>query len=213
VVNESKTLTVGVGGASLVWDGGTSVPIETGKTYALYDQYDNNFILVTIGGSLPTPAADYPVVIASAVLAGQITVIELEDELTAAILLTDASAATVTADGTYPRPASTHYAVCDEVACNNDKSLVAINNGAGTTDISVNYSVYNDPRAYTSQNAVETDHLAGTEIAKTSAKMFANGAGTVSVINVNDGSAAQYALGLTMLHLFYALHTQLHTAR
>jgi hypothetical protein len=191
-----KNLVFTLIGSTMTWDGGTAVPVVANTEYLLYGADDNNFIIIkTHAAALPIADKTDVITISDDIdQNGQVTVIELEDELTAAILLKDANGATVDELGTYPRPAATKYAILDT-----DKSLVAINNTVGSTDISVNYSVYNDPRAYTSQNAVEADHLAGTEIAKTSAKMFANGAGTVSVINVNDAGTPEYALGLTML--------------
>ena len=195
LVNEVKVLTISGTGTSGVWDGGTAVTLATGTSYTLYDSDANNFILLTIGGSAPADAS-YNVTIQDGVLADAITILQLDDELLTEVpVIKDADAGLCTTAGTYPRPTSAqNYAIYAT-----DKTLLAIKNQAGSTDLSVDYSIYNKPRAYSSLTAVEADHLADTEIAKAAAKMFANGAGTVHVINTWDGDSKEYATCLTTL--------------
>lgn len=195
LVNESKELVIPAGGASGVWDGGDSVAIAINSTYTLYDENDNNFLLITVAGTLPT-AGTYDLVVGDAVnTANQVTVIQLEDRLLGTPVITDAAEQTCAADGTYPRPTpATKYAIYGS-----DETLLAISNTIGSDDISVGYQVYKLPKAYTSLTAVDADHTAGTEISKAAAKMFGNGAGTVSVMNCYDGVTEEYALCLTEL--------------
>jgi len=200
LVNESKELIVADTPSTLQWNGGEVYPFEISKSYTLYDSDVNNFILVTIAGTLPA-SATYDVTIQDGVLADQITVLELDDELlTAAPVITDAAEETCAVDGVgdYPRPTSTK----DYIIYTADKSLIAIKNTVSPTpvvDISVDYSIYKIARPYTSLTAVDADHKSGTEISKTAAKMFANGARTVSVMNAFDGALIHYDLCLTEL--------------
>jgi len=195
LLNETKVLTISGTGTVGVWDGGTPVTLATGHSYTLYDSDDNNFILLTVGGSTPADGS-FDVIIQNGVLADQITVLELGDELlTAAPTIYDANAGVCSSAGTYPRPTSTtNYAINAS-----DKTLLAIKNQAGTIDLSVEYSVYKVPRKYSSLTSVDADHKSGTEISKTAAKMFANGASAVSVINTWDGDSKEYASCLTEL--------------
>ena len=200
LTNGTKTLTISGTGTSAVWDGGTAVTIAIGASYTLYDSDDNNLMLITVGAGAPADA-DYTVTIQDGVLTNQITVIQLDDELlTAAPVITDASgnACIVDTATNYPRPVDPQ----DYTINPDDKSLIAIQNSTvvGTlTDISIDYSIYKIARAYTSLTGVDADHKSGTEISKAAAKMFANGAGTVSVMNCYDGDSKEYALCLTEL--------------
>jgi len=195
LVNEVKVLTVSGTGTALVWDGGASTAIVTSGTYTVYDSDANNFILVTIGGSVPADG-DYNVTIQDGVLADAITVLELEDELLTAVpVITDADEGLCTAAGTYPRPTSAqNFAISTD-----DEKLLSIKNQVGSTDLSVDYSIYKIAREYSSLTSVDADHKSGTEISKAAAKMFANGARSVHVMNTYDGDTKEYALCLTEL--------------
>ena len=110
-------------------------------------------------------------------------------------VIKDADAGLCTAAGTYPRPTSAqNYAISTD-----DKTLLAIKNQVGSTDLSVDYSIYKIAREYSSLTAVDADHNSGTEISKAAAKMFANGARSVHVMNAYDGDSVEYALCLTEL--------------
>ena len=195
LINETKVLTISGTGTSGVWDGGEAVTLATGTSYTLYDADANNFILVTVGGSAPADGS-FDVTIQDGVLANAITVLELGDELlTAAPVIADADAGVCTAGGTYPRPTSAqNYAISTD-----DETLIAIKNQAGSTAMSVDYSIYKIARSYSSLTGVNADHKSGTEISKAAAKMFANGAANVHVMNTYDGDSIEYALCLTEL--------------
>ena len=197
LVNEAKTLAYTAVGDLITWDGGTAVNIFENGTYTLYDSDDNNMILITVVyASLPADDQSDTITVQDGVLADAITVLELDDELlTAAPVIKDADEGLCTAAGTYPRPtAAQNYAIYAT-----DKTLIAIKNQVGSTDLSVDYSIYKIAREYSSLTSVDADHKSGTEISKAAAKMFANGARTVHVMNTYDGDSKEYALCLTEL--------------
>ena len=197
LTNSAKTLAYTHIGTTLAWDGGTGVNVSANGSFVLYDSDVNNFILISVtDASQMTGDRSDSITVQDGVLADAITVLQLGDELlTASPVIKDADAGLCTSDGTYPNPTNAqHYAISAD-----DKTLLAIKNQAGSTDISVDYSIYNKPRAYTSLTGINEDHLADTEISKAAAKMFANGAGTVHVINTYDGDSKEYATCLTTL--------------
>lgn len=201
LVAEEKTLEYTAVGDLITWDGGEAVNIFEDGTYTLYDSDDNNFMLITVVyGSLPVGDQSDTITVQEGVLADAITVLQLDDELlTTAPVIKDAAGDDCTAAvDTYPRPTNVKNYAIDST----DKSLLAIKNQVSSspvTDLSVDYSIYKIARPYTSLVALDADHKSGSEISKTAAKMFANGAGTVSVMNCYDGEFKKYALCLTEL--------------
>lgn len=197
LTNSTKTLVYTHTGTTMGWDSGTGVDVSGNGTFTLYDSDDNNFILITVtDASQMTGDRSDVITVQDGVLANAITVLELEDELlTAAPVITDADAGACSAGGTYPRPTS----ALDYAIYATDKKLLAIKNQVGSTDLSVDYSIYKIAREYASLTSVDADHKADTEISKAAAKMFANGARSVHVMNTYDGSTEQYALCLTEL--------------
>ena len=202
LTNGPKNLTYTHIGTTMEWDGGASRDVHGNGEFMLYDSDANNFIIITVTDASQMDGDRTDVItIQDGVIADAITVIQLDDELlTDAPVITDASgnACVVDTATNYPRPADPQ----DYTINPDDKSLIAIQNSTvvGTlTDISIDYSIYKIARAYTSLTGVDADHKSGTEISKAAAKMFANGAGTVSVMNCYDGDSKEYALCLTEL--------------
>lgn len=185
---------------TLVWDGGTAVDVSgagAGTDYFVYDSNGANFLHINVVyATLPVGDQNDNITIQTGVLADQITILQLEDDLLTAVpVINDAADSTCTAAGTYPLPtAAGNYAINSA-----DEEFIAIKNGAGSTTLSVDYSIYNLPRKYSSLTSVDNDHLSGSEISLAAAKAFANGAPTVNVINAYDGDSKEYATVLASL--------------
>ena len=200
LTNGNKNITYTHIGTTMEWDGGAGVNVSGNGTFVLYDSDENNFALITVAdASQMNGNRSFATTVQDGVLADAITVLQLGDELlTSAPVITDAAENACSLGGAYPRPtAATNYAIYAD-----DESLIAIKNTVSSSpvvDLSVDYSIYKIARAYTSLTGVDADHKSGTEISLAAAKMFANGAGTVSVMNCYDGATAQYALCLTEL--------------